>query len=378
MKITEVTAEKYDLTLKEPFRIALGTITRANNVLVRIFSDEVVGIGEASPTYKITGDNQEGSLSFVKEIAPLLLDTEANVQIVDEILSPFVNMNAAKAAINIAIYDLIGKEASKPLFKLLGGYRKEIETDLTIGVLPPDEVRKRAEKAISEGFEILKIKVEGSVERDWARVEALGDLGVRLRIDANQGFSPKDAVRFIRRLDNFKIELIEQPVPFWDIDGLRYVKENSNIPVFADESVHLARDALKLIKEKCVDGINIKLMKCGGLSEAIRIVSIAEVAGIPCMIGCMLESRVSLTAAAHLALAFRNIRYVDLDSHLFLKDDPVVGGMRIERGRVTLPDAPGLGISEVKGAATVKGKAKKKGEGETEGESEGESERGYG
>jgi len=239
-------------------------------------------------------------------------------------------------------------------------------------------VRKRAEKAISEGFEILKIKVEGSVERDWARVEALGDLGVRLRIDANQGFSPKDAVRFIRRLDNFKIELIEQPVPFWDIDGLRYVKENSNIPVFADESVHLARDALKLIKEKCVDGINIKLMKCGGLSEAIRIVSIAEVAGIPCMIGCMLESRVSLTAAAHLALAFRNIRYVDLDSHLFLKDDPVVGGMRIERGRVTLPDAPGLGISEVKGAATVKGKAKKKGEGETEGESEGESERGYG
>lgn len=348
MKITRIVAEKYDLALKEPFRIALGTITNANNVLIRIFSDELVGIGEASPTYKITGDNQEGSLSFIKEITPLLLGREANVQIVDEILSPFVGMSAAKAAINIAIYDLIGKEVSKPLFKLLGGYRKDVETDFTIGILPPDEVRKRAERAISEGFKILKVKVEGDVERDLARIEALSDLGVKLRIDANQGFSPKDAVKFIRRLDGFKIELIEQPVPFWDIEGLRYVKENSDIPIFADESVHVARDALKLIKEKCVDGINIKLMKSGGLSEAIRIVSIAEAAGIPCMVGCMLESRVSLTAAAHLALAFRNIKYVDLDSCLFLKDDPVVGGMKVERGRITLPDAPGLGISEVK------------------------------
>lgn len=368
MKITKITAEKYDLSLVEPFRISLGTITKANNILVQIFSDDsgdisgdrfkdnskddfenLVGIGEGSPTYKITGDNQEGALAFVQDIAPLLVGQELDIQAIDETLNSFVNMTGAKAAINIAIYDLIGKELSKPIFKLLGGYRKEIETDLTIGILTPQEVREKAIDAISKGFKILKIKVEGDVEQDLKRIEAISDLGVKIRLDANQGFTPKDAVKFIQKLSNFEIELIEQPVPFWDIDGLKYVKENSDIPVFADESVHLARDALKLVQEKCVDGINIKLMKCGGLSEAIKIINIAEAAGIPCMIGCMLESRVSLTAAAHLALAFKNIKYVDLDSHLFLKEDPVSGGMEIKNGKITVPDTPGLGISGIVG-----------------------------
>ena len=350
-KITKITAEKYDLSLVEPFRISLGTITKANNVLVQIFSDDstLVGIGEGSPTYKITGDNQEGALAFVQDVASLLVGRELDIQAIDEILNSFINMTAAKAAINIAIYDLIGKELSKPIFKLLGGYRKEIETDLTIGILTPQEVREKAVEAISKGFKILKIKVEGDVEQDLKRIEAISDLGVKIRLDANQGFTPKNAVKFIRKLSSFEIEFIEQPVPFWDIDGLKYVKDNTDIPVFADESVHLARDALNLLQERCVDGINIKLMKCGGLSEAIKIINIAEAAGIPCMIGCMLESRVSLTAAAHLALAFKNIKYVDLDSHLFLKEDPVLGGMEIKNGRITVPDAPGLGISEIAG-----------------------------
>ncbi len=356
-KISSITAEKYDLSLIEPFRISLGTITKANNIIVRVFCDDLVGIGEGSPTYKITGDNQDGSLSFVQDIATMLVDQELNVQAIDEILNSFVNMTAAKAAISIAIYDLVGKELSKPLFKLLGGYRKEIETDITIGILTAEEVRERAMDAISRGFKTLKIKVEGDVERDLERVKAVSDLGVKIRLDANQGFTPKSAVKFIRKLSAFEIELIEQPVPFWDVDGLRYVKENSDIPVFADESIHLARDALKLLQENCVDGINIKLMKCGGISEAIKILNIAEAAGIPCMIGCMLESRISLTAAAHLALAFKNIKYVDLDSHLFLKDDPVSGGMEIKNGIITLPNSPGLGITGIYN--TVNGRKKK-------------------
>jgi L-alanine-DL-glutamate epimerase-like enolase superfamily enzyme len=343
MKITAVKAEKYDLTLKEPFKISLGTITKANNVLVRIFSEDNVGIGEGSPTYKITGDNQEGSLAFIEDLTPLLIDRELEIQQVDQVLASYPNMGAAKAAISIAFYDLWGKELSKPLFRLLGGYRSEIETDITIGILPPEKLREKALDASSE-FRVLKVKVEGNVERDFRRIEAVGDLGVRIRVDANQGFSPKDAVKFIRKISNFEIELIEQPVPYWDTKGLKFVKDRSHIPIFADESVHSARDALKLIENDCVDGLNIKLMKCG-MMEAIRIVNIAEAAGIPCMIGCMLESKISLTAAAHLALAFKNIKFADLDSHLFLKEDPVSGGMEIRRGKITLPEAPGLGLS---------------------------------
>lgn len=349
-KITKITVDKYDLSLAEPFRISLGTITKANNIIVKIFNGSgLFGMGEGSPTYKITGENQDGALAFARDIAPLLTDRELDIQAIDEIMGSFVSMTSARAAISIALYDLLGKELSKPLFKLLGGYRKEIETDLTIGILPPQQVREKAEEAISKGFEVLKIKVEGNVERDLERVEAISDLGVRLRLDANQGFTPKEAVKFIRKLNSFEIELIEQPVPFWDIDGLKFVKENSDFPIFADESAHLARDALKLVQDRCVDGINIKLMKCGGITEAIKIANIAETAGIPCMIGCMIESKVSLTAAAHLALALKNIRYADLDSHLFLKEDPVVGGMVIKNGKLTVPKAPGLGISEIRG-----------------------------
>jgi L-alanine-DL-glutamate epimerase-like enolase superfamily enzyme len=355
-KITRITAGKFDLSLKEPFKISLGTITKAKNVLVKIFSDDIVGIGEGSPTYKITGDNQQGVLSFIEDITPLLINQELDIQKIDEALSSFINMTAAKAAISIAIYDLVGKELSKPLFRLLGGYRDEIKTDLTIGILPPEKVREKAIDAISRGFEILKIKVEGNVEKDFKRIEAISDLGIKIRIDANQGFTPKDVIKFIRKISNFEIELIEQPVPFWDISGLKFVKENSDIPVFADESIHLARDALRLLKEGCVDGINIKLMKCGGICEAVKIINIAEAAGIPCMIGCMLESKVSLTAAAHLALAFRNIRYVDLDSHLFLSEDPVLGGIEIKSGKITLPEEPGLGISAVKDVGETKEK----------------------
>ncbi|AGK62007.1 L-alanine-DL-glutamate epimerase and related enzymes of enolase superfamily [Archaeoglobus sulfaticallidus PM70-1] len=347
MKIERIDVRRYDLSLKEPFRIALGTMTSSSNILVKIFSEEHFGIGEGSPTLMITGDNQEGCLSFIESISPLLIGEELNLEVLYEKINSFRGMPAAKAALDIALYDLIGKQQSKPVYKLLGGYREKIETDITIGIDTPEEVRKKALEAISRGYRILKIKVEGDVERDFKRIEAISDLEVRIRIDANQGFTPKTAVRFIRRVREFDVEFIEQPVPYWDIDGLRYVKERSDIPIIADESVHSARDALNVVKCDAVDGINIKLMKCGGISDAVRIVHIAESAGIPCMVGCMLESRISLTAAAHLALAFKNIKYVDLDSHLFLKEDPVVGGMEIVEGMMTLPEKPGLGIAEL-------------------------------
>jgi L-alanine-DL-glutamate epimerase-like enolase superfamily enzyme len=351
MKITDIKVDRYNLSLKKPFKIALGEIKDAKNVLVRVFCDELVGVGEGAPSPLITGDNQEGCLSFIDAIAPALRGEEPNLQVLEEKTSYIKGVPAAKAALDIAIYDLIGKYFSEPLCRILGGYRKEyrneIETDITIGIGSPEIVEKLAMEAASEGYGIIKIKAEGDIKADLEKVELLDSMGFKIRVDANQGFTPKDAVRFIKKLSNFNVEFIEQPVAAWDIDALKYVRENSEIPVIADESVHSARDALLVVKHDAVDGINIKLMKCGGISEAIKIIHVAESAGIPCMIGCMLESRVSLTAAAHLAFAFKNIKYVDLDSHLFLRDDPVKGGIEVKDGKISLPDEPGLGIEAI-------------------------------
>lgn len=345
-KITKIEVKKYDLSLLEPFKISLGTLTKAKNVLVRVFSDDHIGIGEGAPTPIITGDTQDGSLSFIKDISSLLINEEfLDMQILNEkIERSSTGMTSAKAALNIALYDLIGKYLSCPIYKILGGYRKKIETDITIGIDTPENMKERALDAISKGYKTLKIKIGIDVNKDFERVETLSDLGVKIRLDANQGYTPKIAINFIRRLKKFDIEFVEQPVPSWDLEGMKYVKENSEIPIIADESVHSPKDALKFIKNNVVDGINIKLMKCGGISKAIEIVHIAENADIPCMIGCMLESKISLTAAAHLALAFKNIRYVDLDSHLFLKDDPTSRGITMKDGVIYLSKKPGLGV----------------------------------
>ena len=345
-EITKIEVKKYDLSLLEPFKISLGTLTKAKNVLVKVFTDDYIGIGEGAPTPIITGDTQDGSLSFIKDISSLLINEEfLDMQVLNEKIGrSCTGMTSAKAALNIALYDLIGKYFSSPLYKILGGYRKKIETDITIGINTPENVKAKALDAISKGYKTLKIKIGTDVNKDFERVETLSDLGIKIRLDANQGYTPKSAVKFIRRLKKFDIEFVEQPVPSWDLEGMKYVKENSEIPIIADESIHSARDALKFINYNAVDGINIKLMKCGGISNAIEIVHIAETAGIPCMIGCMLESKISVTAAAHLALAFKNIKYVDLDSHLFLKDDPTSGGIVIRDGVIYPPKKSGLGI----------------------------------
>ncbi len=347
MMITEISVEKYSLPLREPFRIALGSVERSENFLVRISSGEIYGVGEGAPAQFITGENQEGCISFIESVKKSLIGRELTPEILDEKLRRFNNMPSARAALDIALYDLIARHLSVPLYRFLGGFRDKIETDMTIGIASPEVVEKKAYQAISEGYRIIKLKAEGNVMRDFERVKTLQELGVKIRIDANQGFSPDSAVRFIKMIGDFDVEFIEQPVKAGDIDGLRYVRENSEIPVFADESVLTAVDALNVIQHEAVDGINIKLMKAGGITEAIRILHVAESAEIPCMIGCMLESRVSLTAGAHLALAFKNIRYVDLDSHKFLKDDPVEGGMEVQNGYIRVPNRPGLGIEGI-------------------------------
>ncbi len=348
--------EVYHVTLgyKEPFRIAPRASTESHNVIVKIVTDyDVVGWGESSPSQRVTGETAETVIKTLDKIAPKLigmcpLRIEQDVEVMDSIVE---ENPAAKAAIDIALHDIFGKTARKPLFMLMGGYRTEVLTDLTLGIKSPKEMAKDAVKAVKKGFKALKVKVGVDPAEDVERIrlirEAVGN-NIEIRIDANQGWTPKQAIEVLNKIEKFNIQFAEQPVPAEDIKGLIKVRKNSPIPIMADESVHSPEDALRLIRAEAVDLINIKLMKSGGILKGRKIADIAEAAGIPCMIGCMGESEIGIAAGAHLAAAVKNIQYADLDSDILLKDKLVKkGGTKVKNSMRIFPKQNGLGIKEL-------------------------------
>jgi L-alanine-DL-glutamate epimerase-like enolase superfamily enzyme len=258
---------------------------------------------------------------------------------------------AAKAAIDIALHDILGKTVKKSLFMVMGGYRTQVLTDITLGIKSPKEMAKDAAKAVKRGFKALKVKVGVNPTEDVERLrlirEAVGE-EIQLRIDANQGWKPKQAIEALNKMEKFNIQFAEQPVPAENLKGLIEVKKNSPIPIMADESVHSPQDAIRLIQAEAVDLINIKLMKSGGILKGRKIAEIAEAANIPCMIGCMGESEIGIAAGAHLAAAVRNIQYADLDSDILLKDKLVKkGGTKVKNSMRIFPKQHGLGIKEL-------------------------------
>jgi L-alanine-DL-glutamate epimerase-like enolase superfamily enzyme len=234
---------------------------------------------------------------------------------------------------------------------LIGGYRTEVMTDITLSIKSPREMAKDAARAVKKGFEALKVKVGVNPAEDVERVkkirEAVGN-ETELRVDANQGWTVRQAGEVLDKMESFKIQFAEQPVPAEDLKGLKRVRENSPIPIMADESAHSPEDALRLIEAEAVDMINIKLMKSGGILKGKKIASVAEAAGVPCMIGCMGESEIGIAAGAHLAAGVRNIQYADLDSDILLKDKLVKnGGAKIKGSMRTFSRECGLGIKEI-------------------------------
>ena len=261
---------------------------------------------------------------------------------------------------DIAIYDLFGQLHKAPVYKLLGGYRNEITTDITISVNDPDEMAKDSLEATRAGYKTLKIKVGKDANLDIERMKAIRNAvgyDVDLRIDANQGWKPKEAVQALRRMEDagLNIEFVEQPVEAFDFEGLKLVTDNVSIPVLADESVLSPKNAIKIIQMRAADLINIKLMKTGGMHNALKICSMAEVYGVECMIGCMLESKVSVTAAVHLAAAKSIITKIDLDGPVLCKEDPVLGGATFNDYQITLSYDPGFGFKEIKGLRFLEG-----------------------
>ncbi|MGQ9477376.1 MAG: mandelate racemase/muconate lactonizing enzyme family protein [Candidatus Bipolaricaulia bacterium] len=357
MRISRIEVYEASIDLQRPFVIATDTITTINSVIIRIVDDRGnIGWGEAAPQPVILGETPGTVISCLDLIARDLIGKDPRrIEEIVEMMDRLICRNtAAKAAIDMAIHDLVGKAWGEPLWRLLGGARERIETDLTIGIRPLDTVLRDVRSLLRKGFKVIKLKVGESPEEDIGKVravrEAIGD-EVRIRIDANQGWTHQQAIQILRRIAEYGVEFVEQPLPAAEISGLASIRQATPIPVMADESVHQPEDVIKVIKEKAVDYINIKLMKSGGFWKARKIAAIAEAAGIGCMVGSMVETNLGITAAAHFAAAVKNIRFGDLDMGFSLepKDRLIAkGGAEFDEGYVIPPNEPGLGVIELK------------------------------
>lgn len=365
MKITEVRLGIVRVPLRTPFRTALRTVESVEDIIVSIHTDSAhVGYGEAAPTALITGDTRGAIVGAISEvIAPRLVGREiADLNALTALVQSALARNtSAKAAVEIALYDLFAQLHGAPLYRILGGGDPVLGTDITISVDAIDTMVADALSAVDRGYASLKIKVGTDPVTDLARIHAVHaavDGRASLRLDANQGWTPKQAVRAMRQLEDAGIhaELLEQPVRAHDLEGLKYVTDHVHTPVMADESVFRPVELIELIRMRAADIVNIKLMKSGGLSNAIKLADIAGLHGMGCMMGCMIETSISVSAAAHLAVAKSDIvTRVDLDGPALCAWNPVEGGATFDGPAIRLGDAPGLGIRSIVGLEPLPG-----------------------
>jgi o-succinylbenzoate synthase len=357
MKIESIQFGMLKVPLKTPFKTAMRTVDHIEDVVIMMQTDTGhTGYGSAPATAVITGETHGSIIEAISTvIGPGLIgrNIEDLNSLTKHISSSIVRNFSAKAATEIAIYDLFGQLYKAPLYKLLGGGENSITTDITISVDYIDKMVEDANKAIDLGFETLKIKVGKDPALDIERIKAIyAAVNERalIRLDANQGWTPKQTVYVLRALDDAGVllELVEQPVKGEDIEGMKYVTERVSTPVMADESSFGPREANELIRTRAADIINIKLMKTGGISNAIKVADIAGTYGVECMIGCMLESSIGVAAAAHIAVAKSSvITKVDLDTPTLGKFDPVHSGVKFNNAEISITDAPGLGITKI-------------------------------
>ncbi len=334
----------------QPFVIATGTMDYAQNLLLKVYTDNgIVGIGESSAFPMIVGETQDTMMVMAQEFAKNWkgkdpLDIEERIADLHAV-SAF--NPTCKSAFDMALYDIAAKNANQPLYKFLGGEKRTVMSDITVGIGNPDVMASKAKAFVENGATIVKIKLGKDVRTDTDRVrkirEAVGK-STKLRLDANQGWSFEDAVLALSEMNQYDIEFCEQPMRTWYDDSLPELVERSPIKVMADESCYHHHDARVLIKNKACDAINIKLAKSGGINEALKIYDVATMNNIPCMIGGMLESRIAATACLHFGLACKRINYFDLDTSLIGHIvDPVIGGMQFNKYEISLSDEIGIG-----------------------------------
>lgn len=349
MTITHTEIYRYTIPMV-PFTIATGTMEAAQNIFIRIHTNEgITGVGECSAFPMIVGETQATCFEMAKDFARLwknkpALDIPARMLELDLFTA---GNYTAKSAFDLALYDIAAKAAGQPLYAFLGGNQKNIESDLTIGIGTAEKMAETAVSFKEKGVNIIKVKLGKEPQEDIERIRQIRNAigyDIKLRIDANQGWSYEGAIQALTALGEFDIQFCEQPMRRWNDELLPQLCQLSPIPIMADESVFTHHDAERIIRNNACAFINIKFAKSGGIYEALQINGIAEKNGIACMMGGMLESRVALSAKVHFAMAMDNVRFYDLDTCLLGHlADPVTGGVTYKGMQLQLTDVPGIG-----------------------------------
>lgn len=355
-KIKEIKVWDADLGNTKPYTIAFKTVDQVWNAFVEITLDNgTTGLGSGNPSEYVVGESFAQCLEALQEknIAFLLgRDIRELNQLTFEVWEKFPRNPSARAALDIALYDAFTKDIGVPLVRFLGQKFKSLPTSNTIGIKNSDETLREAQDFIRQGFKILKVKLGKDFEEDIERLVKLRERfgkKVVIRIDANQGYTQQQTIDFYDRTKELDIELIEQPLPAKSVPEMKSLPDVIKRKIAADESLLTPADALHLITPPYASGIfNIKLMKCGGVSQALRIADIAYQGKVDLFWGCNDESIVSITAALHTAFACTNTKYIDLDGSLDLGNDVVTGGFILEDGIMYCSDKPGLGVERIR------------------------------
>ncbi|NYF25405.1 mandelate racemase/muconate lactonizing enzyme family protein [Sporosarcina sp. JAI121] len=351
MKITEIEIHAIHLPLYEPFVISYATYDYMPSVIVKITTDTgIVGYGESVADEHVTGESWEGIFAVLKNtLAPKLIgENPMNMERIHELMdSEIYGVPTAKAAIDIACYDAVGKALGVPVYDLLGGrYHDEFPITHVLSIAAPEEMAKEAEEKVAEGYRSMKMKVGTNVADDVLRIQAVRERvgeGIAIRVDVNQGWKTSaNTLQGLQRLDNCSLDWLEQPVRADDIDGMVEVKSKTSTPMMIDEGLRGVRDMREIIAKRAADKVNIKLMKCGGIYPATKLAHMAEMAGIECQIGSMVESSVGSAAGFHVAFSKKIITSVELTGPLKFSKD--VGDLHYDVPFIRLNDKPGLGI----------------------------------
>ena len=350
----KLTTHLVSAPLHTPFVTALRTATHADSLLVELSDGSQSGWGEAPQVWKVTGESLAGAQACVEgPIAAALngLEPDDFTEALRRVQGALQGNFGAKAAVDVALHDLVARRRGQTLHGFLGSTVTSVRTDVTLSAGDPESLVAAGIDRVADGFDVLKIKVgTGDAKADFERVrrvrEAIGP-EPRLRLDANQGWSRRDAVNAIRAMEDAgcDIELVEQPVPAADLEGMAWITDRVSTPILADESVYGVRDLVAVIRHGAADLVNVKLAKCGGLGPARTLLELAREHGLGSIVGSMMESHVGVGAAAALVAAYPTTAVNDLDAAWWLKEPPVLGGIRYEGSTIHLPTGAGLGVT---------------------------------
>ncbi|MFM9873252.1 MAG: mandelate racemase/muconate lactonizing enzyme family protein [Fimbriimonadaceae bacterium] len=347
MKIDRVRLFPYSIGREKPFKIATMTSHSIDGVFVAIDAGGLTGWGEALPFHSINGETQGTCVESSKFLGQILIGREFGEVgvLVREMKGLLPAQTTAIGALDVALHDLVGQKLGVPIYQLFGGVNREMPTDLTIGIVDAREAEERAREIVRDGFGVIKVKLGDGVENDSARVGAVraGAPDAGIRVDANQAYDRETALEVLDEISEFGVQFCEQPVKRGDWDGLKWLHDNGSVSVMADESCFSAEDAFGLISKGCCSLVNVKLCKSGGLIGGREIGTVVRNGFGNCMIGGMAETRLGVTASAHLGCSDDVFQYFDLDAHVGHTVDPIDGGIEIVDGRVRLSDEPGLG-----------------------------------